>query len=262
MSDMQQRMTEGLGGRGSNGRLVARLFAILETFTSERPRLTLSDLSRRTGLPVGTVHRLVTQLVSFGALDRSADGRYGIGIRLWEIGLVEPRGLEGPRGGAAATCPPPGAAPLHGVAVRAGRGGRRRHRRGPAPSGGPDPRPRPGRRTSARATPAGRVLLAFAADADDLGAPEQHLMDEIRRTGIAIDDGLRQNRLFCLAVPVRGSTGTVVAALSAEVAAAVHDPKQAARELRACAEAISHASSARRGEREEHEPSPVSRSAS
>ena len=193
---------------------------------------------------------------------RSADGRYGIGIHLWEIGLVEPRGLELRE--AARPRLVRLQAQLRCTVSLSVLDGADAVVIDEVPHGpvGPIPGHRPGRRTSARATPAGRVLLAFAADADDLGAPEQHLMDEIRRTGIAIDDGLRQNRLFCLAVPVRGSTGTVVAALSAEVAAAVHDPKQAARELRACAEAISHASSARRGEREEHEPSPVSRSAS
>ena len=36
--------------------LAERLFGILDAFTAERPRLSLSDISRRTELPVATVH--------------------------------------------------------------------------------------------------------------------------------------------------------------------------------------------------------------
>ena len=37
-----------------------------------------------------TAHRLVGELVEWGALARTADGRYVVGRRLWDIGLLAP----------------------------------------------------------------------------------------------------------------------------------------------------------------------------
>jgi DNA-binding IclR family transcriptional regulator len=52
--------------------------------------LTLSDIARRAGLPLATVHRLVGELVAWRALARRPDGCYSIGVRLWEVGLLSP----------------------------------------------------------------------------------------------------------------------------------------------------------------------------
>lgn len=237
-------MAQAVNGQGQ---LVARLFGILEAFSPKRPSLTLSDLSRCTGLPVATVHRLAAQLVSFGALERQTDGRYGIGIRLWEIGLVEPRGLE------LREAARPLLFRLHErrrytvsltvldrtetVVIEAP------HRGGL------------GRRAPAQATAAGRMLLAYAADANHLGAPDHRVMDEIRRTGIAVDDGHRSNSPFALAVPVRAATASVVAALSVEGPAAARDPKLAAGELRETADAI-HCALRRRPDNGQLSPRP------
>ena len=38
---------------------VARAFAVLETFTPERPSLALSEVARRAGLPLTTTHLLL-----------------------------------------------------------------------------------------------------------------------------------------------------------------------------------------------------------
>ncbi|NJC66586.1 IclR family transcriptional regulator [Planosporangium flavigriseum] len=72
--------------------MVARALHILGAFTADHRLMTLSELSRRTGLPVSTVHRLATDLVASGALERNAAGSYHIGLRLWEIGSLAPRG--------------------------------------------------------------------------------------------------------------------------------------------------------------------------
>lgn len=48
----------------------------------------LSEISRRTGLPLATVHRLLGEMERWGALNRGEDGRYRIGLRLWEIGSL------------------------------------------------------------------------------------------------------------------------------------------------------------------------------
>ncbi len=63
--------------------------AILDAFDDRHPRLPLSEIARRTGLPPATVHRLAGELTLQGALAR-ADGDYVIGRRLWEIGLLAP----------------------------------------------------------------------------------------------------------------------------------------------------------------------------
>lgn len=62
-------------------------------FTPERPELTLSQLCRLTGLRHATAHRLVSELVTWGALERVPSGAYVIGLRLWELGVLNPRGL-------------------------------------------------------------------------------------------------------------------------------------------------------------------------
>jgi DNA-binding IclR family transcriptional regulator len=35
-----------------------------------------------------TAHRRVAELVQWGALERTADGRYSIGLRLWEVATL------------------------------------------------------------------------------------------------------------------------------------------------------------------------------
>lgn len=78
------------GNVGTPGATVAgRVMAILGAFDDRHPRLPLSELARRAGLPLPTTHRLAGELVRHGALAR-AGGDYAIGRRLWEIGLLAP----------------------------------------------------------------------------------------------------------------------------------------------------------------------------
>jgi DNA-binding IclR family transcriptional regulator len=72
---------------------VARAFAVLEAFTPERPSLALSEIARRAALPLTTTHRLLAELCAAGALEREADGAYRVGLRLWEIASLAPRGV-------------------------------------------------------------------------------------------------------------------------------------------------------------------------
>ncbi len=55
--------------------------------------LSLSEISRRSGLPLTTTHRIVGELLTWGALERDTDGEYQIGLRLWELGAVTPRSV-------------------------------------------------------------------------------------------------------------------------------------------------------------------------
>lgn len=87
-------------GQGEAGRLAAtrinaagRLLAVLGAFGPASRALSLSDIARRSGLSLSTAHRLVHELWSWGALERDADGRYSIGVRLVELAALAPRGL-------------------------------------------------------------------------------------------------------------------------------------------------------------------------
>jgi DNA-binding IclR family transcriptional regulator len=70
----------------------SRVLSVLDAFTGAQRRLSLTEISRRTGLPMGTAHRLVGELVAWGALERDEHGRYQIGLRLWEVAALAPRG--------------------------------------------------------------------------------------------------------------------------------------------------------------------------
>jgi DNA-binding IclR family transcriptional regulator len=79
--------------RAATGPVLGRALQILEAFGPRHTVLTLTDLARRAGLPLSTVHRLAGELVTWGALERDAGGRYSVGLRLWEVGSLAPRGL-------------------------------------------------------------------------------------------------------------------------------------------------------------------------
>jgi DNA-binding IclR family transcriptional regulator len=66
---------------------------VLDSFTRERQALTLSEIARAAEVPLSTAHRLVAELCAWGGLERDDDGRYRVGLRLWELGALSPRGL-------------------------------------------------------------------------------------------------------------------------------------------------------------------------
>ena len=70
--------------------VTARALSIIGAFHVEEPMLTLSQISRATGLPVATVFRLIGELEEGGFLERHPGGRYSLGVRLWEMGLLTP----------------------------------------------------------------------------------------------------------------------------------------------------------------------------
>lgn len=83
------------GGATTPGRSVtSRALAVLDAFSPSSPRLSLSEIAGRAGLPLTTAHRLLGELTAWGALTRRADGRYEIGRRLWDLGLLAPVQME------------------------------------------------------------------------------------------------------------------------------------------------------------------------
>lgn len=74
-------------GRSVSSRVLELQFA----FLPNQQALSLADLVRRTGIPYPTARRLMHELASAGAVERRPDGKFTIGLRLWELGTLAPR---------------------------------------------------------------------------------------------------------------------------------------------------------------------------
>ena len=82
------------GGR-EPGRVqsVCKALDLLECLAGAGTPLSLGELSRRTGMPKATVHGLLSALRSGAVVEQSGeDGRYRLGIRLFEYGCAVSRG--------------------------------------------------------------------------------------------------------------------------------------------------------------------------
>ncbi|MFD8568855.1 IclR family transcriptional regulator [Streptomyces sp. NPDC059639] len=207
-----------------------RLLAVLGAFDQDHPALTLTDLARRAALPPATAHRLVGALAGWGALERDEAGRYHVGLRLWELAALAPRGL-GLRQAALPFLEDLYEATHENVhlAVRDGRdvvyierlSGR----------GAVGVHSRVGARWPLHATGVGLVLLAHGErDLQDGYAAEglaaftpytvtdpgrlRGMLAEVRRSGIAVSDRQITDDALSVAAPVRGPHGDVVAAVS------------------------------------------------
>jgi len=73
--------------------LTTKTLDVLSAFTPARPRLTLSEISRGAGISLTTTHRIVADLLDWRALERGEDGRYQVGLRLFETAALSPRGV-------------------------------------------------------------------------------------------------------------------------------------------------------------------------
>ena len=69
-----------------------RAFRIMTAFGPEHRALPLTALSFRARLPKPTALRLARKLTELGALERTSDGEYVIGLRLLEVASLAPRG--------------------------------------------------------------------------------------------------------------------------------------------------------------------------
>lgn len=240
--------------------VTARVLDVLGAFTPAAPGLTLTEIAGRTGLPLTTVHRLVGELTAGGALERGEDGRYRIGLRLWEIASLAPasHGLR--------ERSMPFLEDLHEVT---------RHNVQLAVLDAADPgevvyverlsRPdavsivtRSGSRLPAPATGVGLVLLAHA-DPDDvervLARPLRRftphtvcepdavraLLAHARTHGFVVSDRQIEPVSLSVAAPVRAGDGPVVAALSVVVPADGTNPHTWVPAVRAAARGISRA---------------------
>jgi DNA-binding IclR family transcriptional regulator len=212
--------------------VTSRVLALLGAFDSRSRSLTLSELARRADLPLTTAHRLVGELVAWGALTRQPSGEYVVGRRLWDLGLLAPD-RNGLRQVAAPFLHDLYATTLAttALAVRDGTQALNIDRlSGRASVAIPSD---VGSRVPLHATGVGKVLLAYAppdVQADVLsnlkrltpytvtqpGLLRQQL-SRVRRDGFAQSNEEMSLGACSVAVPIRRADGTVVAALGVVV---------------------------------------------
>lgn len=84
----RKRYGEG-SGHGANS-VLGKARLILESFQDDEVELSLSEISRRSGISKASVHRLAQELVDWGMLERSGF-EYRLGMRAFELGSRVPR---------------------------------------------------------------------------------------------------------------------------------------------------------------------------
>lgn len=237
--------------------LTDRSLEVLAAFTPDHPTRTLQEVSRESGLPLTTTHRIVTDLVAWGALERTRGGRLQVGLRLWEVASLAPRGL----GLREVSLPY-----MEDLFVATGENVQLAVREGCEAvfverlTGRTSVTvlTRVGDRFALHATGVGLVLLAYApadvqkqvlsrplrtwtehtiSDPDRLRA----VLADVRRTGVAVSDRQVTDDAVSVACPIRDAHGDVVAALSLVVRHGTVAPAALAPALRAASRGISRA---------------------
>lgn len=210
--------------------LTSKTMGVLAAFSNAQPQLSLSELSRRTGLALTTTHRIVADLLAWGALERTDSGAYELGLRLWELASVAPRGM--PLREVALPIMEDLYEATHENVQLAVRDHldvvylERLTGRNAVPV-----LTRPGGRFAMHATGVGLILLAYAPPPVQEQVMERGLrrwtphtvtdparlravLAEVRRTELAISDRQVTSDAVSVACPIRGADDSVVAALS------------------------------------------------
>lgn len=234
-----------------------RVLSILGVFDTENLALSLSEISRRTGLTLSTTHRLVNELRCWGALSRHSDGKYSIGLRILELGTLAPQGgqlreialpflhdLQHATHANIHLGVPDGHDVIYVESLRA-------RDTVPVPS-------RLGGRWPMHATGTGLVLLAYSSQefqeevlasklrrytANTLTEPDalRHFLAEVRKSGVAIVEGQLTHDVMAVAVPIRGPRDRVVAAVGITVPSGSTSPHSLVPALAATSRRISRA---------------------
>lgn len=66
--------------------VLERAVQVLEAFERPATSLSVSEISRRTGIPMTSTHRLVARMVHLGLLERAEARLVRVGLRMWELG--------------------------------------------------------------------------------------------------------------------------------------------------------------------------------
>ncbi|MEU6641495.1 IclR family transcriptional regulator [Saccharomonospora sp. NPDC046836] len=210
--------------------VLRRALRILDTFSDSAAGLSLSEISRRSGVPLTTTHRIVTELHEWGALERDDGGDYRIGLRLWEVAARAPRSV-GLQRIALPFMQDLYETTRHGVHLAV----REKDEvvfveRFVSPERA-SARPRIGGRYAMHATAVGLVLLAHAPvelQEEVLSRPLasftpltyssqrelRQVLATVRRTGYAVSDRQIDPAFLSVAAPIHGPGNAVVASLS------------------------------------------------
>jgi DNA-binding IclR family transcriptional regulator len=70
--------------------VLERATRLLDAFDTKHLTLSLAELTARSGLAHATASRITASLIEVGLLSRSADGRYSIGAKARDLGLLVP----------------------------------------------------------------------------------------------------------------------------------------------------------------------------
>ncbi|MET7983106.1 MULTISPECIES: IclR family transcriptional regulator [unclassified Streptomyces] len=207
-----------------------RLLAVLGAFDHEHTALSLTDIGRRAGLSLSTAHRLVAALTGWGALERDVNGVYHVGLRLWELAALAPRGLA-LRQLALPFLEDLYEATHENVQLAVMDGTEVVYTEWIAGRSSVGVRIQVGARWPLHATGVGLALLAYTPSAlqdaycnGPLAAytpytitdPDRlrRALAEVRRTGVAVSSRQVTDDALSVAAPVRGADGSVVAAVS------------------------------------------------
>jgi len=221
--DAEERQRVGVQSLG-------RAFGILEEVARHREGINLADLSKRVGLHNSTTFHLVKTMVSLGYIRQEKNKRYRVGRPLFALAAssldeIEMVNLATPI--------------LEDLSRATGESGHFAVRMGDsvvvvARTSGPGAfqlTDRVGVVRPAHCTALGKVILAalrpdqlqrFVERVELKSSTEKSIteipallreIEEVRRSGIAFDDGEFNLEVRCVAVPVRDFTGNVVGAL-------------------------------------------------
>ena len=216
--------------RGGGVQSIGRAFAILEEIARSREGVSLAELSKRVGLHNSTTFHLVKTMVSLGYVRQLKDKRYRVGRPLFALAASSLDDIE-----MVSLATPV----LEDLSRETGESGHFAVRMGDsvvviARTSGPGAfqlTDRVGVVRPANCTALGKIVLAALrpeqlerflqraelkahtpksiVEADKL----RQEIDEVRRAGLAFDDGEFDSELRCVAVPVRDFTGQVIGAI-------------------------------------------------
>ena len=240
---------------------VRKALGMLDAFSPETPELSIRELARRSGVARSTAHRLVGELLEWGALERTTAG-VRLGMKLFELGSLAPAPVT------LRDAALPFAHHLHevtqltvNVAIRSG--GDIVYLEKITSRSLRVPHSRQGGRQSLHATVLGKAILAFddAAVVEDLlaaplaGITPKTIVDpaafraelgRVRERRVAYDVEESRLGLFCVAAPILDGRGHALGAISVTGATALDQAERFAPAVATTALAVAGALRPRR----------------